>query len=74
MAARIRYQSCSINKAILKTLKKFIGKHKTPTQVFPCEFCEIFKNVLLYSTLVGYLCMLFLQKRKYFKNFSEFAP
>ena len=32
--------SCNINK-----------KKKTPTQVFSCEICEIFKNTLIYRTL-----------------------
>ena len=50
-------------KGILKNLAIFTGKHlcwslplikKTPSQVFPREYCEIFKNSFFYKTpLVG---------------------
>ena len=43
-----------MNKAVLKNFAIFTGKHlccslfllklQTPTQVFSCEYCEIFKN------------------------------
>ena len=43
---------CPIKKGVLKNLSKFTGKHlacnfikkATPTQVFSCEFWEVFKN------------------------------
>ena len=35
-------------KVVLKNLKNLTGKHRywkeTPTQVFSCEICEMFKN------------------------------
>ena len=43
---------------VLKNFAKFTGKHlcnfinkETPTQVFSCEFCEIFKNTVFHRTL-----------------------
>ena len=56
---RSRYRRCSIKKPVLKNFSIFTGKHvlglflikfkawrvkETATQVFFCEFCEIFKN------------------------------
>ena len=44
----------SIKTSLLKTFAKFIGKHvsinktikkQIQTQLFSCEFCEIFKNI-----------------------------
>ena len=46
-------------KGVLKNFKKFAGKHlctctfikkETLTQMFSCEFCEIFKNTIFYKT------------------------
>ena len=43
-------------KGVLKNFAEFTGKlgvfikNETPTQVFPCEFCEIFKNSFFYRT------------------------
>ena len=46
------------DKSVLKNFAKFTRKHlcwslkkkNTPTQVFSCEFCEIFKNTSFYRT------------------------
>ena len=44
---------------VLKSFAKFTGKHlcwrllfkkESSTQVFPCEFCEIFRNTFFYRT------------------------
>ena len=45
---------CSVKIALLKNFERFTGKHlpsglqvyykETPTQVFSCEYCEIFQN------------------------------
>ena len=44
-----------MKKGVLKSLTKFIGKLEcqTPTQVFSCEFCEIFKTPFLQNTSGG---------------------
>ena len=57
---RSSHHRCSVKKDVLRNFTKFIGKHlcqslilinffnfikkETLTQVFSCEFCEIFKN------------------------------
>ena len=55
---RSSHWRCFVKKIVLKNIKNFTGKHlcwrfilgrqlylkKTPTQVFFCEICEIFKN------------------------------
>ena len=57
---KITHRRCSVGKAVLRNFAKFLGKHlcqslflnkvaglrkkETLTRVFPCEFCEIFKN------------------------------
>ena len=50
---RSSHQRCSIKRAVLKNFAIFTGKHlcrsrffqkETPTLVFFCEYCEIFKN------------------------------
>ena len=48
------HRNCSTKKVVVRKFINFIGKHLcwalqlywkgTPTQVFSCEFCEIFKN------------------------------
>ena len=45
-------------KGVLKNFEKFTGKHfcwshfkkETPTQMFPCEFCENFTKISIYKT------------------------
>ena len=57
------HQRCYMKKGVLKNFPKFTGKHLcqslffnkvvglTPlAQVFPCEFCEISKNIFFYRT------------------------
>ena len=48
-----KHQRCPIKRAVLKNFAIFTGKHlcrsrffqkETPTLVFFCEYCEIFKN------------------------------
>ena len=43
----------------------FIEQKKTPTQVFFCEYCEIFENSLLQDTSSGCFCfdMMFLNEK-----------
>ena len=55
---RNSHQRCSIEIGVLRNFTKFTGKHlcqslffnkvaaQTLAQVFSCEFCEIFKNIL----------------------------
>ena len=49
------HRGCSVKKGVLKNFEIFTGKHRglktcnffkkrPPTQVFSCEYCEIFKN------------------------------
>ena len=52
--SRSRHQRCSFEKGALKNFEKFTRKHlcqslfsnkrETPTKIFSCEFCKIFKN------------------------------
>ena len=56
---RSSHQRCSVRKGVLRNFAKFTGKHlrqglffnfikkETLTQVFFCDFCEIFKNNFL---------------------------
>ena len=62
---RNSHQRCSIEIGVLRNFTKFTGKHlcqslffnkvaaQTLAQVFSCEFCEIFKNILFYRTPQG---------------------
>ena len=53
--SRSSHRRCSTKKAVLKNFAIFEGKHlcfkadlyqkETPTKVFCCEYCEIFKNL-----------------------------
>ena len=62
---RSRHQRCFVRKSGLRNFAKFTGKQlyqslffnkvfklylKTLAQVFPCDFCEIFKNTFLQNS------------------------
>ena len=64
MMDRSSHRSCSVRKGVLRNFAKFTGKHLWPqdcnfikkealTQVFSCEFCEISKEHLFYTTPPG---------------------
>ena len=60
---RSSHQRCSVRKGVLRNFAKFTGKHlcqslffnfikkETLTQMFFCNFCEIFKNTFLTEPL-----------------------
>ena len=58
-SCRSNHPEVSSKKCVLKNFAKFTGKHLcqslffskvTLAQVFPCEFCEIFKSTFFYRT------------------------
>ena len=61
--SRTRYSQMFLKVRVLKNFAIFTVKHlcwnpflkkETPTQVFSCEYCEIFKNSLFYRTQCVY--------------------
>ena len=57
---RSRHRKCSIRKGALKNFANFKNVHEglqhyqkvTPTQVFSCEICQIFMNIIYFEHLL----------------------